>query len=58
MIQDDESPKQPPSVTPLTPPTLQLLKLCHPDRWQNQPATTLAHELTVTINKLRERGQV
>ena len=33
-----------------------LLTLCHPDKWlQDQPATTLAHELTIAINRLRER---
>lgn len=33
----------------------QLLKLCHPDRWQNQPAEKLAHELSVVLNDLRSR---
>jgi hypothetical protein len=33
-----------------------LLKLAHPDRWaQGQPATELAHELTITIQTLRQR---
>jgi hypothetical protein len=36
-----------------------LLRLCHPDRWsQGQPATELAHEITVQLNQLRERGEV
>ena len=36
----------------------QLLSIAHPDRWsRGQPATELAHELTVTINRLREEGQ-
>lgn len=35
-----------------------LLTLCHPDKWdQGQPATTLAHELTVEINRLRQGGR-
>ena len=36
-----------------------LLALCHPDRWcQGQPATALAHELTVSLNALRQpRGE-
>jgi molecular chaperone GrpE (heat shock protein) len=32
-----------------------LLKLAHPDKWQTQPATALAHEIAVTVNGLRER---
>ena len=43
-----------PSPTLDTDTLLHLVKLCHPDRWHGQPAETLAHELTVTINKLRE----
>lgn len=36
----------------------QLLKLAHPDRWnQGQPATELAHELSVAVNQLRTRAQ-
>lgn len=35
-----------------------LLLLAHPDRWsQGQPATVLAHELSVVINQLRARAQ-
>lgn len=35
-----------------------LLTLVHPDRWsQGQPATELAHELTVYINEMRGRAQ-
>jgi hypothetical protein len=35
-----------------------LLALCHPDKWaQGQPATALAHELTVAINRLRQGGR-
>ena len=36
-----------------------LLALCHPDRWcQGQPATELAHELTVYLNARRQpRGE-
>jgi FtsZ-binding cell division protein ZapB len=34
---------------------LKLLALCHPDKWdQGQLATTLAHELTVELNRLRQ----
>jgi predicted metalloprotease with PDZ domain len=32
-----------------------LLKLAHPDKWQTQPATALAHEIAVTVNGLRAR---
>jgi hypothetical protein len=33
-----------------------LLSLAHPDRWsQGQPATELAHEISVAVNGLRER---
>jgi septal ring factor EnvC (AmiA/AmiB activator) len=36
----------------------QLLTLAHPDKWsQGQPAGELAHELTVCINDLRQRGR-
>lgn len=36
----------------------QLLTLSHPDKWsQGQLATMLAHEMTTTINALRERLQ-
>jgi predicted RNase H-like nuclease (RuvC/YqgF family) len=40
-------------------PTLKkLLTLAHPDKWsRGQPATALAHELTVTINTLRAQGE-
>jgi len=32
-----------------------LLTLCHPDRWsRGQLATELAHEISLTINRLRE----
>jgi hypothetical protein len=35
-----------------------LLTLCHPDKWdQGQPATVLAHELTVELNRLRHSGR-
>jgi hypothetical protein len=35
-----------------------LLALCHPDKWsQGQPATTLAHELTVHLNALRKQRE-
>ena len=35
-----------------------LLSIVHPDRWsQGQPATALAHELTVTINAVRQQGR-
>jgi hypothetical protein len=34
----------------------QLLTLAHPDRWaQGQPATALAHEITVALNAAREQ---
>jgi hypothetical protein len=45
-----------------TPPDLAhvlttLLKLAHPDLWsQGQPATELAHEITVALNRLREEA--
>lgn len=40
--------------TPLDKDTLTaLLKLAHPDRWENQPATTLAHEISIVLNDLR-----
>jgi hypothetical protein len=41
-------------------PTLKkLLALCHPDKWsRGQPATELAHELSVAINRLRQEGQL
>jgi hypothetical protein len=36
-----------------------LLALAHPDRWsQQQPASELAHELAVAINKLRADGRL
>jgi hypothetical protein len=35
-----------------------LLALAHPDKWaQGQPATELAHELSVVITKLRAQGE-
>jgi hypothetical protein len=35
----------------------QLLALIHPDKWsQGQPATELAHELAIVINKIRDKG--
>jgi hypothetical protein len=35
----------------------QLLAMAHPDKWsQAQPATALAHDLAVAINRLREQG--
>lgn len=39
----------------LEPLLKQLLTLCHPDKWSaGQPATALAHELSIAINALRE----
>jgi predicted nuclease with TOPRIM domain len=36
-----------------------LLKLAHPDRWgQGQPATELAHEVTIAINATRAHMEV
>jgi hypothetical protein len=36
----------------------QLLTVAHPDKWsQGQPATKLAHEITVAINRLREHAE-
>jgi chromosome segregation ATPase len=33
-------------------PVKELIKLCHPDKWsQGQPATELAHELMVLLNR-------
>jgi hypothetical protein len=33
----------------------QILTLAHPDKWgQGQPATALAHELTIAVNRLRQ----
>jgi hypothetical protein len=34
-----------------------LIALAHPDKWQGQPATALAHELSVTINQLRAQQE-
>jgi hypothetical protein len=32
----------------------QILTLAHPDKWgQGQPATALAHEVTIAVNRLR-----
>jgi hypothetical protein len=31
-----------------------LLTIAHPDKWHNQPAETLAHELAVAINAMRQ----
>ena len=31
-----------------------LLSICHPDKWHNQPAEKLAHELAVVINSMRQ----
>jgi hypothetical protein len=47
-------------VPPLSRPDLtQLIALCHPDKWsQGQPATELAHEITVALNALRARSEV
>jgi hypothetical protein len=43
-----------PSPSPLPGLLTQLLTIAHPDKWsQGQPATALAHELTVVINQLR-----
>jgi hypothetical protein len=52
-----------PSVTPETPvePRLfkQLMAIIHPDHWhQGQPASALAHELTVALNALRAEGRI
>ena len=36
-----------------------LLTIAHPDKWaQGQPATELAHEMTLTINAIRENLEV
>jgi hypothetical protein len=35
-----------------------LLFLAHPDKWQGKRAEDLAHELAVTINRLREEVQL
>jgi hypothetical protein len=38
---------------------MRLLALAHPDRWsQGQPASALAHELVLTINRMREELEV
>jgi hypothetical protein len=34
-----------------------LIVFAHPDKWQGQAAETLAHEITVRLNKLRETRQ-
>jgi hypothetical protein len=35
-----------------------LLTLAHPDKWsQGQPATELAHEITIALNALRQQGE-
>jgi hypothetical protein len=48
---------QPPTVMPLGPTKAiltRLLAIAHPDRWsRGQPASELAHELTVQLNALR-----
>ncbi len=51
--------QEPSSPAPTLEPTLKrLLALCHPDRWaQAQPASALAHELTVLINHVRSHGE-
>jgi hypothetical protein len=56
----DTSPTPPPGEAGQGPDTLwrKLLTLCHPGKWdQGQPATALAHELTVEINRLRQSGR-
>jgi hypothetical protein len=56
----DNKPAAPPMDGGQVPETLlrKLLTLCHPDKWgQGQPATALAHELTVEINRLRQSGR-
>jgi hypothetical protein len=35
-----------------------LLALAHPDKWQGQPATVLAHEIAISLNGLRARMAV
>jgi len=52
------SPAREPATEALEPIMKKLLTTCHPDKWsQGQDASALAHELTVVINRLRERGQ-
>jgi hypothetical protein len=47
---------QPQLTAPRKANLTKLLVLCHPDKWsQGQPATELAHELTVQLNAWRER---
>jgi hypothetical protein len=48
------------SGPPLTRDDLkELLTVAHPDKWsQGQPATKLAHELTVAINRLRQHAEM
>ena len=56
----DKTPAPQPGDGVQVPETLlrKLLTLCHPDKWdQGQPATALAHELTVEINRLRHSGR-
>jgi hypothetical protein len=39
-------------------PVMELIKLCHPDRWSNgQPATELANELMVRLNAMRRSSR-
>jgi hypothetical protein len=47
---------QPTLTAPSKADLTRLLVLCHPDKWaQGQPATALAHEVTVQLNALRTR---
>jgi hypothetical protein len=47
-------PARPTPQAALEPMVKKLLTLCHPDKWSaGQPATALAHELTVVLNDVR-----
>ena len=52
-------PTVPAPASPTLEPTLKkLLTIAHPDKWsQGQDATTLAHEITVVLNQLRQEGR-
>lgn len=51
-------PASAPAALALEPTLKRLLTIAHPDRWQRgQSAAELAHELTVTINRLRAEGR-
>jgi hypothetical protein len=56
LAESTHTPYPPTGPAPTLAPTLrQLLRIAHPDKWsQGQPATALAHEITIVLNRLRE----